>query len=156
MIVGIGTGWEFVANAWMNGNSLKFWQFIENWPTVFSVTEVNEISEVFKGRKGELEIFGLEFEGRKGFEPASELGFYALNGTVEIGAFDINFFVINLKLSISALEEGLPVFFIKDFAKYIMHVFALSGEFSSILCDARLAGVIIGIEENGVASAMPE
>jgi hypothetical protein len=64
--------------------------------------------------------------------------------------------MIDLKLSISALEEGLPVLFIKDFAKYIMHVFALSGEFSSFLSNAGLTGVIIGIEENGVASAMPK
>ncbi len=64
--------------------------------------------------------------------------------------------MIDLKLSISALEEGLPVFFIQDFAKYIMHIFALGCEFSCILCDTGLTGVIIGIEENGVSSTMPE
>lgn len=64
--------------------------------------------------------------------------------------------MIDLKLSISALEEGLPVFFVQDFAKYIMHVFALSGEFSCILCDAGLAGVVVRIEENGVACTMSE
>ena len=61
-----------------------------------------------------------------------------------------------MELGFSALEECLPVFFIQDFAKYIMHVFALSGEFSCIMCDAGLAGVVVRIEENGVASSMSE
>jgi hypothetical protein len=64
--------------------------------------------------------------------------------------------MIDLKLSISALEESLPVFFVQDFTKYIMHVFALGGEFSGFLGNAWLVCVIIGIGVNGVASSMPE
>jgi hypothetical protein len=64
--------------------------------------------------------------------------------------------MIDLKLSISALKEGLPVFCVQNFAKYIMHVFALSGEFSGFLGNAWLVGVIVRIGVNGVASSMSE
>lgn len=68
--------------------------------------------------------------GREVLEESEELGLCAFDGAVEVGAFDVDEGGVVLVEVVGVCEEGFPVLLVHDFAEDVLHVFALTGEFS--------------------------
>jgi hypothetical protein len=84
------------------------------------------------------------------------LRFYALDGSVDIGAFDIELGGMILIDIWRAFEQLRPIFIIHCFAEYILHMFSLRCQFADLHLDTRIPRTVFLTYIDGISRAMSE